>query len=357
MRLISRYLLRQFLLTSAAFFFGLILTWLAADSVLHLDDFEKDITGGLDPLLRVLEVIPFALPLSCLVGAVVSLSRAVRFREITAIRCGGIPLQRALIPILVVALALGGLLALFEDRVTVPIRRFALNVTQEFHAGQIGSLERFNDRFWYSNGSSVFIASKYNPQTQTLSDVTVLDFDHARRIERRIDASAAELVDGTLWDFKDATVRGFGTGNELTRETSTHLRLDLGVSGKRLSGVEQPAETITLRRLNRAARRHAADLELAAALGAVLHSRIAQPLSILILVLFAIPFAIRDAERGDSLPRALLASLGAAALFFAAFTGAVLVARSGYLPPAFPVWGTVLAALGIGGWRFRAISE
>ncbi|NRA04243.1 MAG: YjgP/YjgQ family permease [Myxococcales bacterium] len=357
MSLISRYLLTQFLQASALFFFGLVVTWVAADSVLHLDDFSKDSTGGLEAVLRALDVVPLGLPVSCLVGAVWSLSRAVHFREITAIRCGGVALRRALLPVLVASLALGGLLLLFEDRVIVPIRRAALERSETQMASSIGTLERFQDRFWYSDGSSIFIASGYSGKRGSLEQVTVFEFDDKRRIHRRIDAREARLVEETLWAFDDAVVREFKPGDRLERETAQSLTLDLGVTSGSLWRNLPSAETTTLHRLVRELRQHPGDPASVAPAEAALHGRIAQPLSILILVLFAIPFSIPDAERGDSLPRALLASLSLGGLFLACFTGALLIARTGLLPPAFPIWGTVLAALGIGVWRFRALSE
>ena len=357
MSLIARYLLTQFLKASSLFFVGLLITWVAADSVLHLDDFSKDSTGGLEAVLRALDVVPLGLPISCLVGAVWSLSRAVHFREITAIRCGGVALRRALLPVLAASLALGGLLALFEDRVVVPIRRAALERSEAGVDSSIGALKRFHDRFWYSDGSSIFIASGQGAKRQSLQQVTVFEFDSERRIERLIDARDARLVAGTLWAFDDAVVRDFEPGDRLGRETAQSLTLDLGVTSGSVSHAALSPETTTLHQLVRELRQHCGDPAAVAPAAVVLHGRIAQPLSILILVRFAIPRAIRDAERGDSLPRAMLASLALAALFLATFTGALMVGRAGLVPPALPIWGTVLAALAFGGWRFRSVSE
>ena len=90
---------------------------------------------------------------------------------------------------------------------------------------------------------------------------------------------------------------------------------------------------------------------------ATFHARLAGPVAVLILVLFAIPFAVGDVERGDSLPRALLGTLVATAAFWTLWALGLLAARSGVLPPAFPVWGMVLLALGVGFWRYRALRE
>ena len=80
-------------------------------------------------------------------------------------------------------------------------------------------------------------------------------------------------------------------------------------------------------------------------------------MAVLILVLLAIPFAIGDVERGDSLPRALLASIGCAGAYWTFWTAGQLTGQSGLLPAFAPIWGVTLVALGIGVYRYRQITE
>ena len=93
------------------------------------------------------------------------------------------------------------------------------------------------------------------------------------------------------------------------------------------------------------------------ALEAAFHGRLAQPLAVVVLVLLALPFAIGDVERGDSLPRALLWSLAASGAFWLVWTLALLAARSGVVPPPLPVWGALLGFFALGLWRFRGLRE
>ena len=89
---------------------------------------------------------------------------------------------------------------------------------------------------------------------------------------------------------------------------------------------------------------------------AAFHTRLLEPLSVLILVLFAIPIGIGD-ERGDSLPRALLRALLFALAFWLCWTLAVFAARLPGVPGWAPTWGIVLSALGLGVWRYQHITE
>ena len=87
MRILPRYLLGQFLASSGMVLLTLGFTGFTAEVVLHLERFQADPSGMWKlALFRTLEVLPLGLPLACLVGAAWSLTRAARFRELTAIR-------------------------------------------------------------------------------------------------------------------------------------------------------------------------------------------------------------------------------------------------------------------------------
>lgn len=357
MSIVSRYLLGQFIGASAMVFVLLCITWLSADALLHMDELGEDGVKAVRALFSgALEFAPLAMPLSCLVGIVWSLTRAVRHLEITAIRCGGIPLRRALTPLLVACLLLGGILALVEDRVFVPARE-SLHALE---AGNIGLLDRprnWEDRWWFSTGGSIFSASRYEMEPFTLHDVTVFEFDAEHELRRRIDAVQAQHGGGVTWTFQALTVRTFGGAAGMRVERRDGDQIDLGVTGDDLARAIPSANAISLHQLVRRIRAGVGDSNALAALETALHERIAQPISILLLVLLAIPYAIGDGDRGDSLARALLLAIGVAAAFFLAWSIAIFSARSGVLPPPLPIWGVTLLFLTAGIWRFRRISE
>ena len=62
-------------------------------------------------------------------------------------------------------------------------------------------------------------------------------------------------------------------------------------------------------------------------------------------------------ERDDSLPRTLLRSLLFALGFWLCWTLAVFAARLPGVPPYAPTWGIAFAALALGAWRYRRITE
>ena len=344
-------------MTSTGVFLGIALMWTAADVLLHIDDLAGHILAGLrEVALRGFPVLPIALPVSGMAGAVLCLSRAVRNRELTAIRTGGIRLQAALAPVLILCALFALGLGVLEDRVLLPAR-IALERGRAVEDDNVRAPERLLKRWWFASGTSIFSATSYDPETHILSDVTVFLFDEQREIRQRIDAKSAESLSGDTWEIRDAHVLEFSPDEGIARHDTATMRLDLGITGPEMGRATDPSTTASLHQLARLIRKSAGDAAEVAKLELAFHSRLAQPLGVLIVVLLAIPFATGDAGRGDSLPRALLRALAAAAGFWLCWTLALLSARTGAVPAPLPVWGVTMGALAIGLWRYRAIPE
>jgi lipopolysaccharide export system permease protein len=357
-RIIARHLLAEFLRASAGVLAGLVVMWTAADTLLHVDEIAGQFARGMrEVALRSYPVLPIAVPIACIAGAVLCLTRAARNRELTAIQTGGIRLQVALVPILVACALIAVGLAVLEDRVLVPAR-IALEMSRAQDNGkELRAPERLLGRWWYASGDSILSAGAYDEKQHVLDDVTVFLFDRERAIRERIDAASAANLDGDTWEIRDANVLEFSVGGGIARRSEPTLRLDLGISSGEMDRASRPPSWTTLHQLARQIQRNAGDAVERAKLELAFHSRLAQPFTVLIMVLLALPFATGDSQRGESLPRALLRSLLAAAAFWLVWTLALLIARSGAVPAPILVWGVTLGALALGTWRFRRIAE
>jgi len=351
-RILSLYLVREYATSSAGVLAGLLVTWLAGDSLRRLDEFAR---GGREALRQLAlvstEILPYAVPIACLAGAVWTLSRAMRNRELVAIRSGGIPLRRALAPLLAASFAVSLALGIFIDRVVVPAR-IAL---ERSDAQESDGPRELAGRYWKAHEPYVFSAAGYEALTRTLRDVTIFRLDQTGRVVERIDAEQAVNLLGAVWELRNARVRSFEAADQMGSERHADLRLDLGVGGEQYERARANPSHLSLHRLARALRR--APPEHLSALGTAFHSRLLEPLSVLILVLFAIPLGVSDVERGDSLPRALLRSLLFALAFWLCWTLAVFAARLPDVPAFAPLWLLTLGALALGAWRYQRISE
>jgi lipopolysaccharide export LptBFGC system permease protein LptF len=355
---VGRYLAWDFALASGAVLLVLASVWITADSLLHLDDFAQLGAVALrNSLLRSLDILPQGVPTACAIGAALSLSRATRFREITAIRCGGIQLRVALVPLLAVTVLIALALGLLHDRALVPA-----------HLALEGLAERDQEdrptpaagRWWYVSGDWIFSAAEFDPTLKVLTGVTAFELDERRSIERRLDSERALYLGKGQWEFFKVVDRRFGADASIAIQRFDKLALRLGVdlapSLLRTSTGRAAHEAMTLHRLVDSVEEAANPAERATLLTAY-HGRIALPIATLALVLLSIPGAIREGRRDDSLSGALLHVLVAVAGFWIAWSVVLVEPLSPHVHAAIPVWTTIAAALALGAWRFRSISE
>ena len=248
MSTLTRHLLREFSLASGSVFAALIVTWAGADALLHIDELGESMGLALRSMgARALEVAPLGVPIACTAGIVWSLSQAVKSREITAIRCGGIPLRRALLPVLGASLAIAIGLSFFQDRLLVPTRQ-AIHEADVRTNGDGALPQRVNGRWWYASGDSVFSALEFDASTDQLLDVTVFEYDAERQIRRRIEAEVAQSRDGNVWEFLDVVVYEFAGPAAFSQSRVESLRVGLGVSGADLERARRPPALETLLR-------------------------------------------------------------------------------------------------------------
>lgn len=357
MSVISRYLLRQYAASTAAILLGISLTWTIGDSLFHIDELTRAPLGAMrDTIFRALDMLPVAVPIACVVGVVWSLTRAVHFGEITAIRCGGIPLQAALLPMLLFTLLLAALEVALEDRVIVPARVQLEHLTPKAGEEDVHAPIQLAGRWWYASEGSILTAVRWDAPSRQLFGVSLFDLDPQRRVRRRVEAASARYLIRNVWEFRDLTLLEFPREGAMRKQQAKALRVDLGLAAVDLERAHPPLPATSLRGLAQRIREQP-DPGVRAPLAAAFHARIGQPLSAVILILFAIRFAIGEVERGDSLARTLLRSFGVVAVFWAAWIAAIFAAGNGQIPAAVPIWGVLALGLTLGLGRFRQVSE
>ncbi len=339
---------------------GLILVWVAADTLLHIEDFQSGAWTALrNALLRSLELLPLGVPTACGIGVIFSLSRATRHLEITALRCGGIRLRKALVPILILSVLIAVGQAFFQDRVLIPAK---LQVAGAEEPEEEERPRMVGDRWWYVSDEWMFSASDFDARDRRLVDVTVFRFDAEHAVDRRLDAEGALYLGEGQWRFFNVLDQSFSDDGLRDLRRFEKLALNLGVDLtsavlRDATGRAMP-EFMTVNGLAEAAAEASRPDEIRT-LESSYHARLALPLSVVILVLLMLPEGLLGNDRDDaSLPKALLRALALMTAFWAIWTLARLASQRPIGPtPALPIWGTMLALLAYASWRFRLIKE
>ena len=356
--IVGRHLALEFLGASSGVLVVLFTLWLSADSLLHVDEIASGgSTAFRNVLLRSLDILPQGIPTACAIGAVLALSRAMRAREITAIRCGGIKLRAVLLPTVALSLGIAVALGFVHDRALVPA-----------HRELAGLAERDRDdrpvevagRWWYVSGDWLFSAAEFSARARELRGVTAFHLGPQRSIVRRLDSERAVFLGEGRWEFFTVTDRTFPDAANMVAQQLERLQLSLGVSLapsllRTETGLPVP-EAMSLHRLADAVQEATIPAE-RLTLETTYHGRMALPLAVVALVLLAVPAALREGDGHDSLPRALLRCLLAIAGFWALWGVAQIGPLAPTVPAAVSIWGMMAFILAIGVWQFGTIRE
>jgi lipopolysaccharide export system permease protein len=355
MRLLDRYLLREFLVALAVCFGAFLLLWITFDLLFELHTFQENLLNAGDVaefyIFKIPEFIPIALPISSLLALLYSLTNHARHNEITAIRAAGVSLGRLCLPYLIVGFLLSvGLFALNEfcapkasDRADEILnRRIKRQLTpQERH--QIEPLNFIN----YSIGGKgrIWRAAAYNVKTFEMRGPVIVNWWPTNStIPVSLESRSAVWTNGT-WIFS-GVVENMGETRLLVTnvlampefsETPQDIRSEITINAYRNMGNKTHRADIPLTDIVSYLRLHPhPDRKTRNWLYTKLHGRFAGPFACLVVVLVAVPFAAGSGRRN--------VFVGVAASIFIFFAYFVLqqiglaFGESGGLPPWFGAW-------------------
>lgn len=243
MRLLDRYIARIFLLNVIALFVALFAFVVGVDIFLNLRNFA-DAAREVAPegaskvwiaAMTFLNVIdlwgPRLLQLfSYLVGLVLvaamgfTLSTLVRRRELVAAVASGVSLYRLALPFLAVSGVFVGL-ALANQEFILPHPRIAPLLHRGADEAYKRSIDAFPVPLLRDGQGRVFYSPAFDPQSETMRDVLVLERDEKGRIERRIMAASATWnARDTAWSLQNVTMSVLGANQNVeAMEIATDL--------------------------------------------------------------------------------------------------------------------------------------
>ncbi len=370
MRILDRYIARQYLVNIVVLFFILFAVVVIADYALQFDEYTKlaarlDESGGgallgvlrrgaLSVLLvldlwwpRLFQLYNYLLGL-VLVGAMgFTLSQMVRSRELVAALAGGIGLRRIARPLVLVALVMLGL-QLVNRELIVP-RLAELLTREKWDAGR-WSMKSGRLKVCADARGRLFYAASFHPGEGVLEGLYVWERDEHGTLKRRITADRATW-DGTSWRLENG-VSHQPAGERVQVEPVLSLDTDLDPTAmtlRRYEGYSQNLSTAQLGTLIERARLDGADDRRVAGLDRIRFGRIAGMAGNLLAVLVCLPFFLRREPTNMAMqaaycaPVAILAVIGSTLGAAAAIPG--LPEWLGVFVPAMVLVPLAVAAL------------
>ncbi len=217
MKILDRYVLREFLGYLVLGLAGFIVIFVVVDLFEKIDVFlDHRAPLGLVArfyLYRAPEVVVLALPVALLLATFLALGQLNKFGELTAMRAAGLPLLTILRPVFAIA-AGAAVVALLLGELVVPS---ASRERDRIYDEQIQRVrhdvasERA-DVTYLGAGGRMYYIRLYLVREQRMHEVHVLEFANGK-LTGRIDAAEATW-DGSQWVFSSGWVRRFERGRE-----------------------------------------------------------------------------------------------------------------------------------------------
>lgn len=301
MKILSRYLIRTYLTVIATCLAAFVSIYLVVDFLERYARLSRAGASNADVFLYFLcktpEIIFQTTPMAVLMGTILTIGTLSRNSELTAMRSSGRSLFQIGRPLLLVAAAVSILLLFMQEFIT-PIANEKLNYIDQVVVRKKGQSAFFRkDNIWHRDDSLILQAKIYNPETTTLSGITIWEIGKGIRPISRIDASSATPVQGG-WQLHHAIKRTFSdSGHELTRSADTlTVSLDLTIDDFKV--IAKSAEDMGFTDLRRYCINISENGYDATPYLTLMYSKISLPFAALVMAFLGIPFSMRDGRSG-----------------------------------------------------------
>jgi lipopolysaccharide export system permease protein len=377
MRILDRYLIRQFLFV---LLFSLTAFWLIfviVDLVENLDKFIDRHATLLVVAKYYLFYTPYivvlALPVAMLLSCLFSLGQMAKHNELTAMKSAGISLYRILSPLFVLSFVIS-LLTLVVGESVIPFtyQKMMETKTVEIEKGKRNLDLLLQDVFVQGSGGIIFHLASYDTKAKMGTDVLVQRFED-NRIKEEIQAKKVNWT-GNGWLFENGVEMVFSdslastpaldsvgrtessppptekrivTGIEKYEAFDKLLRLDLKIKPEALTKRQKKPDEMGYFELYQYVKVKERSGQLVAKEATDLDLKISFPLVNFIIVLFGAPIAANPKRSGLAIGFAI--SLFIAFVYYTLIRMAQSFGYSGKLPPLLAAWVTniLFALLGI----------
>jgi lipopolysaccharide export system permease protein len=317
MRLLDRYLLREFLIPLSFCLGGFLIFWVAFDIFSRLREMQESGLTGADIaefyFFKSPEFLILVLPVSLLLAMLYTLTNHARHNEITAIRAAGVSLARLCLPYLAIGISASVLLFALNEFCVPRTAEIAdqLLIRKSMRAPKKAKWQPVKNLvFSNSREKRKWFVGVYNPRTGEMIKPHV-DWDLPDGSARSIDAERATWANG-VWTFHQVRENRTSPGNPyptkvpLTNavmfpefsETPAIIRTEITVTDQHGHPSQTKRADIPVSEIVNYLKLHPEpDAVIRPWIYTKLHGRFAGPFACLVVVLVAIPFAAASGRR------------------------------------------------------------
>jgi lipopolysaccharide export system permease protein len=235
-------------------------------------------------------------------GVLLAMQRLSGESEITAMKAGGLSLERIAVPLLLVGFILS-VFTFFIEQTFVPYANDRateiLQVTIR-HAPALGTNLTVYTPL-PGGGRQLTSATGYDASTQSLLNVTVIQYDKSGAPQTIIFGDRATAQTNTSWTFENARTFRFDPDGSTLESTQRTLIIDIGEGPtsllKRAKGAPQEMSRSEIAQVIRTGQLTSTQL---GQYVAEYQSQLARPFACLVFALLAVPFGMRRVRGGGT---------------------------------------------------------
>lgn len=306
MRLLDRYIVRNFLQPYAYCILGFLSIWLIFD----ISDNSAQIFDARTPILAVLrfyagqipQVLVILLPVSLLLALLFSLGRMSRANEIVSMLTAGVSVPRVALPLLLVGLVTTGVTFVLNYSLAAHAERARKTFFDEITRGKARDVVMNGQVFRNRTDDRTWFIAQFRPGGTEFDGVQIVQQDENQNIIRNYLASEAYYDPATkIWRLSQAKVVNYDPAGNITDEKMVpDLRIsDWSETPYRLSSANVRPEFLGIAELEEYLRLNA---DFPPALLAPFHTQLeyrwALPWTCFVVAIMATPLGIGFSRRG-----------------------------------------------------------
>lgn len=350
-RILSRYLVEEFLRILALCLLAFMVVYLIADFSDRIDDFLKHQApvGAIVRyfLVRIPLIVNELLPIAVLAAMLLALGGFSRHNEITAMRACGVSSLQIVMPLFGVCLLLSAGIFVWNEKV-VPYfatRAHYINTVEIKKRHMQGLLG--DQQLWAHGQDTFYNIQSFDARSRSLVGITIYPIDPEFHLKGLVEIPNARW-NGSQWTFRQGVKQSFTADGEIETTMLPPGTLDLREKPADLMAARRDAEEFSYAELSALIDNlHKKGLDTTEYL-VDLQLKFAVPFICAVMALISMPLGMRNL-RSTSLASNIGVGLLIGSSYWFVLALAVSLGHSGALPPVIAAWtaNTIFAAVGL----------
>jgi lipopolysaccharide export system permease protein len=351
MKTLSRYLIKIYLTITVTCLSAFLSIYLIVDFLERYTKFSRAGASSYNIVLyficKVPEIITQTTPMAVLMGTILTIGTLSKNSEITAMRSSGASLFQIGKPLLLVAVTISLFLFCMQEFIT-PLANEKLNYIDQVIVKKEGSSAFFRkNNIWHRNDALILQAKLFNPETSTLSGITIWEIGKGMNPVSRTDSSTATPAQGG-WQLHEVSKRVFVDSGDVhsSAKDSEFVKLDLATAD--LKVVAKAVEDMGLFALYRYCDNLRENGYDATPYLTLLYTKTSLPFAVVVMAFLGIPFSMRDG-RSAGMGAGIVFSIVIGFSYFIINSLLISLGQAGAIYPLLAAWtaNIIFAAAGL----------